>query len=713
MLTVVISKKNHIEQLKRYDLFLHHFENKNDTVFCEWNPSGESLAEMVPMLEKTVKSVREWRAVVICDDKTEALMYNPFDITRDIYQKAYDSANKDEPRITLKDEPTITEEEDYQKTERELKIKNAALSESYRTASSHPFVKLVTWLSVQPFVSVDETAEESSENDNGNDGSDSTDKTTKKSFGDDDRNKGQIHRKLLLDYYRKKEIKKQEFRTEILEKCDVKITLPARIYAIALRNTNDLKHYYNQPWTISDEKSYSEFTDRNMYYDSVRFLTYDLIKETHALYAYEYIKFLVTLLLFAGNELPLSTLNPNRLYNLFSVDNEKEIGRLFMSYDEKLLNTANMLQAEIDKLKSRNKLSLTDNEAEKIFVNNSNISVTLPVVFDLSKLKVSEKKGMSFDCPKNNEGSIWKAENTESTETLKKLLKQPPRSISRAIREVRAKDSIEDAAIKLFNNFQLEDVREKIDDAEHDMLSINTSNIYDYDRYTCYKSDKEETIERMLEKRIKKSSALIWGGGSLAAFLIGFIPFYINNIKENFAGSFVALYIFLCALLGLGAVGMIVLLVYRRKIRQALIAYNYIMSSIEKDVRDAMNTAGRYLSQSCNMLRGNSVLNYYYGVEEQEVLQIRLCRKHIDDINRYREGIHNVFDQFMQDKSLVDETLTEPYERDFKLEKDYTYPLPIDKDDYRQIEFAQPGNLISVPTALINRVGITMEELYD
>ena len=118
----------------------------------------------------------------------------------------------------------------------------------------------------------------------------------------------------------------------------------------------------------------------------------------------------------------------------------------------------------------------------------------------------------------------------------------------------------------------------------------------------------------------------------------------------------------------------------------------------------------KYLSHGCNVMRGYQVLNKFQSHEDPEVGQIKVLKKHRMDILRCREELHEVFGKFLTQPPVEPQT---PYQYDFHRPVDYPYPLPHEEDRDAQIEFVQPGHVISVPVDFVRRVTIRMEELYD
>ncbi len=79
MFTVVISEREHIENIETYKTFLRPFLGSGKVAFCAWNLQGESLDEAVPDLTATVSRHERWRAIVVCpEERLESK--NPFDV---------------------------------------------------------------------------------------------------------------------------------------------------------------------------------------------------------------------------------------------------------------------------------------------------------------------------------------------------------------------------------------------------------------------------------------------------------------------------------------------------------------------------------------------------------------------------------------------------------------------------------------------------------
>ena len=656
MFTVVISEQEHLDSIVEYKAFLKPFLDKGDIALCRWNPEGETLTDMVPELNATVSRHQKWRLVVICDE--EGLKYrNPFDVVR----------HRDPER------PEGMEDAQYYELRRE------ARNESYNRAAGKPLTKLMTWLCRAPIVS--ESANYLEEED-------------------------PEFREYLAQHWAKAEIRKRILGDYIPE-----ISLPSQIYCVAKRCFDGEQAHIDNSWRLHVDSSYSRFYDFNMYFDKMRYLVFDILPHNNRNYTVDYIRFLYAVMLLAEHEVPMGSLNPNRVYVINCVNDEKALTEHLQSYDNKLTATIEAIQIKRNKIQNEVKPRLSDRDAQVIFCSDMPVPVSTVKEFDQSTLYVSRKDiGLSTDCPVGELGS-WEKGYQNSRRALGRFLKAPRRALRKTTSELHRinKANLEDAG--RLNEFQVEDIAEHVAEEELKMISIRTCDLYDTERYTKQMEAQNKRINTIIEKRMTKKWTITLGCVALGCYLVGFLPMFFSNIKAT-NGTLFSLIFFAAGGALMALIAFLILFFLRQPLRAAYSDYNGIMKGVINDVESSVMQYSKYLSHACNVMRGNSVLNFCNETEDPNAAKIRVLKKHEMDVMCVREEFRDIFGMFLNGKNAeVDPA--DGFTYDFLRPVEYTYPIPFDGVTSRRIEFLQKGNYVDVPVDFVKSMSIRREELYD
>lgn len=687
MFTVMIAEKPHLDSIHEYNIFLKPFVNQDKVAFCQWDCEAKTIRDAVPDLVRTVARHEQWRVVILCDEEGIE-QRNPFDRVKYAAPAKPEAPKKVKPE-TDSDEDRAAAQNAYDEAAEKYRLAlqeyNKAVLEAktaaFCEAASEPLVRLVTHFCESPVVS----------------------------GGPNNLAAKDPEYKRYLDEARRKE----EIRVnEIIGEEPLGIHMPSEVYCIAMRTYSDAQCDLDYSWSFSNTRQYSRFYDWNLYFDKMRYLIFDILPKDHQNYTFDYIRFLYAALLFASNDVPADSLQPNRVYRLDCVNDEDALRRMIVSYNAKLAATENVIEAEIRNLESRAKAKITDHDVEAEYCASVTVPVTVDAAFDDSGLYADKKGiGLSFDCPKNEEYA-WEADYLESERTLGRLFKQAHRGLRKSVESFHAMDSLDASRAKQMNAFQVEDVKEFVADSELRMAEVQTRDIGDADSFCRTMENENQKVRAAIDARMTRTTTIAAGVAVLTAFLAGFVPLFMGNRStRSYLGGSLA--VAGGGLLGMLLVGIVCLFCLRGALKQRIGNFNRVMGGIRGEVDGAMQQFSRYLSMACNVMRGASIINYFNEHDDADTLQIRIRRKHMDDIRRYREEITAVFGPYLTDPSFVDEQLTGPYLYDYSSPADFDYPMPFTEGEKRQIEYLKAGSTIYVPVDFVKRITVGLEELYD
>lgn len=659
MFTVIIAQKDFIEKGKEYQLFLQSFMDPKKVAFCEWFPEHERLADMLPTLTEVVGRRRQWRAVIICDEEG-ITKRNPFDM------------------VPLRMEPLQTHSEDAaEEKEMLLASEHKAKLQAFEEASRMPLSRLVTYFCESPTV------------------------TAKNSMLDEDPS----YNRYMTEIRRKQELRQQIRGDEVMY-----VTKPTEIVCIAKRTCVSSINEYELAWESHDELEYSRFFDRNMYFEKMRYLIFDILPKEQRNYPFDYIRFLYATMLLASNEIPAGTLTPNRVYCLDFETNDEVLRDLLFTYEAKLKLTKDTLERRIREIRAKKPAKLTDREAERIFCAKVNVPVVAATDLNRDELYVSSKGiGLSNGCP-GEEHTVWEAGYKKSKKELHRMLKQSRRAVSRAAKDARI-DNQELDKVGLLNEFQKDDIKEHINEEELAMLGMNLPELYQEENYLRKMDAEDQKVRSKCEKRMSRRSTIVLGVLALFAYVLSFFTiFFGDGDAFNLSTSVI---ITLSALGLFAVIALMTLFFLRSGLTKLFRGYNRLMHETNGAIDSATAEYSRYLGHMCNVRRGFAVLNANSSQKDPASEKITLYKKHILDIDIARAELREIFGHYMSDDAEAKIGEVREYEHNFDRPVKYDYPLPYSEGTVRTIEFLQRGSTVETPVDFVKSILVRREELYD
>lgn len=680
MFTVIAAEQQHLDSINVYKAFLSPFMNEKSTAFCRWYPDGKTLEEAIPELNDVVSRHEQWRLIAVCP--TDGLnRRNPFDLV------SWDLPLQPEAKADAED--YIQDMKDF------FRQMGQCRKKAYVEAAEKPLARLGAWLCEEPMISSvwnepDETCLEDAQ------------------F----MRPVEYIEQLYLKQYRLDAIEKARLREAIRGAGELKVTRPAEMICLAMRCCDDTEGVLCDSWKNHEESQYSRFCDRNLYYDRMRFLTFDILPQNHRNYTFDYIRFLYCLMLLGAFEVPQGCLAPNRVYKLECENNEQALRNLLQAYDDKLTATQDLIRTKKNSLKFTTQPRLTDRDAEVLFCSSIPIPVSTSGEFDTASLSILPNKlGLSSDCPAP-EMEVWTKEVNRSENAFRHFLKQPRRAVNRAAATFRQNRFADLDLVGRLNRFQQEDVAEHTGIEELKMIDAKTRDIYQAEEYEKRIRKADRNVQRVIEGRMSKKMTILLGVVVLALSLLGMLPALFSPAATGKSRLFTGLVI-LGVLALLAGVGLICLVCLRLPLKRAYSDYNGVMHEIVKDVSDSMQTYSDYLSHACNVMRGNSVLNFLSETEDPTTMKERILEKHLIDVERTKQELYEIFGPYLdQNRKKVDDE-TETFDYDFERAVDYTYPLIYSEGQKAQLDFLQTGNIVEIPVNFVRRLSVRREELYE
>ena len=696
MFTVLIAEKEHIGAIRQQNkLFFEPFLESKELAFCSWDPAGQSLQDAVPGLLDAVGRRKKWRAVIInnCTMQT-SMKQNPFDVVDTRALKAIAVPSQQPPP-----DETI---EDWEAAWKEYFAAVAAEKEAiYRAAMEQPLQKLSTWLCFRPEDYIHNEVQEKQ---------DVHDWAMEK-LGRDEV-KFSVKLELLEKNQYKGELRlKERIRREFLASNRLNVSYPTEVHCISPRSAENNYFDPDAYWNIRQDSQYSSFVDNNMYFDRMRFMAFDMLSPTHRNFRSDYIRFLTSVLIFVSNSVPSSALKARRLYQLEVESDDAPLCTLVTSYDRKLAATAEVIDNEMERIRSEIPGELTDKAAEALFCTQNEVPVVLDSSCNPDALIVELECGLASDCPEDEQAK-WAQSYQESEKALNYILKQQNRAVKKGVDRLRFSTDIADSNVSQLTPFQMDDVKYYTECAEDDMVEYIPHKLTEVSRHTDRMHAEAEKIKKLIGTRMTKKMTLGLGIICLSLYLAACLPLIFGNLGTTRAANAAFIMVF-GALAVLAIVMVVALLVMRYSLKTAVKAYNTTMQGIMSDVLTGLKNSSRYLGATYNARRGHAIQTYASKNVDEYTKRLRIRIKHKEDIRKKRAYLAEEYGDYLEGSAYCDATMSRPYEYDFDEKTEYAFPAPFLAGDSRQIEFISNGNYVTVPSSYITRIVARMEGIYD
>ncbi len=696
MFTVLIAEQEHIDAICRENrLFFEPFLDSKDLALCCWNPKGQSLEESVPGLLDAVDRRRNWRVVILnhCDAAT-LKSQNPFDV---VEHSSLDGLL--EPSHQLQPEETLEQwETSWNRYYETLAHEKECI---YKKAMDLPLQKLATWLCFRPEDYIHNDIQEKQD----------VHDWAMEMIGRD-ANKLSVKLEFMEKEQYKRELRlKEKIRRSFLGGMCLKICYPSEVYCISLRSAET--SYFNPDtfWNIRQESQYSTFADRNMYFDRMRFMVFDILSPSHRYFRSDYIRFLASVLVVCSNPIPSSAMQARRLYRMDVETDDKPLCILVTSYDKKLSSTYDSIENEMEKIRNDIPSELTDKAAEELFCTSKDVPVVLDGECTSDRIYAEKDYGFFFDYPEN-EQQKWERDYHASKKAVDYMIKQQLRSVRKSVHQMRMLSEVSDVNISRLTPIQLGDVCEYTNAMEDAMIASIPSGSNDITMYHKSLTDASEKVKKQFERRMTCKMTVMLGGLCLALFSICFFPFFLLNGGTT-KGVTTAIILYLISLGLLIGILVISVLCMRFSVVDAIKDYNNTVKSITNDVHISAKKISKYLTATCNVRRGYAIQNYAEKNLDEYTKSLRIRKKHQEEIRKKRAYLAENYGDYLADQMFCDETMSRSYEYDFEQAMEYSYPAPFLAGDRRKIEFISSGNFVAVPSSYVKHIFVRMEGMYE
>lgn len=670
MFTVIILNKRSSDLLTNYKFLFKPFIDDGLMAFCSWNEAGTDIRSSVPDLYNIVKGKKDWKAVVLNTDS----VYDYKDSMKPHRNNPFDYSCED--RVDIPHESPVPV------------IRITHIIGGYNSTPVKEFEKGFEYTDISGEVH----------------------RVKEASLTDE-----QLHRLTeeyddIKDIYLEKEIPEELITSykAISEKYCFDDIRPNEIQLVATKKKciDDERARIKDSWSNHLEMNSSSFWEKNKYPNNCRFLFYELSNVDNSLYHQELTEFWLSVLTLAVNKINASTLQAYRLYKL-SVDvSSDELSAILNGH----LNRLTSAYASVkEQLHLRPEYTFDENEE---VVEHQHIPVTIekPGSYDL--YMTFSHVGLCRDCP-GDELSEWTVQTGQKKENFEKFLKTPRRSIDKSANHLKSKSAGFTGEYYELDQFQTDDLKEKMEDLEYEIYSNNSGAVMDRKELVRKIDDVTKKVKKEIAGRLTKKLAVFSGLIALVICFSGFIPYLVDlgaiDYEHFFAGLGLSLAMLLLTSLG----GLAVLIFQRIKIVGIMKEFNKAMRSAVNSVTFGAKKFESYFSTVCTYMKARSV---YDGTKRNKASYQTRAGK----LNSHRLALLSAIDrdeQWIYAYSLtrreeVMSSVTTFFDPDIIPVSNSLYYF---ENCFEEVDIPvnDTGDMIFAPYRFIERLNIVREDIFD
>lgn len=610
MFTVILLSDRAKAQVKRWQVLFEPFVEDGKVVFCDWNhgPSARTLAQAVPGLAEAVRGKKSWRVLVVgsgtngVGGSQASDPENPFD-----YLANAPGTNDDDRRVE------------------ELSLRE----------SVHALVRLSHMLLGYPHLGVREFTADPSYWDTEMHKRVHESEAIPENLADEQARDRRAefrsrlsHRHDVLMQYREVHYSDEEREEHALlsEQYRVRQERPAEVIFLATREPrpHDQTTPLRRAWMRDDTDGPSRFVERNDYPDSCRFAVYDLPSQEHPGFELREFGFWLTALTVATNDLPPSSFQAERLYQVDVEFDRLELARVLNEHLGNLVAIRDALSAMTRQVSRRE-----DKEMSELLQVR-----TVPVEFEQhggENLRVSASNiGLAADAP-GMEHSLWMEEVAGLEVEATGFVRSPKRVLAKSVRVARRLGTDDRRHRRGLSDFDKVDLQEELATRTSRLTRPATADILSRVRLAAIVERNDKAVRNELQQRMKMTTVQLALGFVLAVWLVALAPYLIQAWTHG-ASAFLESLVVVVMILGL-VVGVAVglLLVMRARLVSLIRGFNSELQAFVASVKGGAAAFGDYLSDLATYMHGQGVLAASERRDEAEArgrrrMQIRLDR---------------------------------------------------------------------------------------
>lgn len=623
MFTVILLSESAKTIYEAARAYFEPFERDGSIAFCEWNqdPSARTMYDAVPDLPEVIKGKQSWRAVVVDHPRAETDPTvsesrdpeNPFDFL-DNDRLSLNLQHSNHALIRLAHILLGYPETSVKSFKPYLQFEHAETGE---LIEGHPRDLLLQECQSSTSSLTIDLSQQRSEQDWFTLGT--------QIFGSQHNN---VRRHFIEEAYTGDE---ERVHQELVETYRMKEVRPSEVIFVATRaevQAND-KQVLQRAWNTDVEQNSSRFVERNDYPPMCRFAVYELLEEENSGYGQDLLRFWLSTLTLANNELPAGSFQSERLYRLKVDFADQGLAEMLNAHISQLAMVRDHLEHVIKAPGRPPEIELGDLLAP----------VKTKVVFDdlgAERLKVeSSGYGLVSDKPRD-ELVRWNDDIAGVSVAATSFMGKPRRVVARSVlhaRELFGRD--QSAQVERLSDFDREELREELSKRMEGLINPGTTMLLDTGRIQRSIEEGDREVKKIIAGRMRAKTFFLSVAVVIAIWLAAFLPYLVQAARQGgevLGQAAIATGIIL-AFIGLAA--FIFLLVSRSKLLAKIKSVNQRIISEVKSVRLGSARFAEVLSEFITYRRGAQMLRTADRKKLNDVAELRRLRALKDRIIRH------------------------------------------------------------------------------
>jgi len=400
---------------------------------------------------------------------------------------------------------------------------------------------------------------------------------------------------------------------ELIRRYEVKQTRPDELVLLSVRDpvvsrpTDELREAWlrgsqSSLWQRGAKGEQSRFVDRNDYHPSARFVLFDRPPEDHAAYDLGELRFWLSVLALAINDVPASSFQAERLYKV-DVDVDAEgLSETLNAHLGKLAAARDHLDREL-----RRPMQVTRLEVEEV-LEPKQVYVSFDHLNGDELSVPSQGYGLSRNRPTDEMGR-WNDSYLNLETSVDIFNRKPKRVLAQAVeitRETRLNPSLPS---EVMSDIEREELEEDLSNRIQALASATTRDILDRRRLDEILERHRQEIRGVIRQRMSSSTIAMASGLVAFVWLAAFLPFLIQAFQ---GGGVAVAESFLVVLVILGILftaGLTVLLIMRKALQDRIRDFNQELKHYVHSVKAGASAFADFLSGIATYMHGRAILD--------------------------------------------------------------------------------------------------------
>ncbi|WP_157487065.1 hypothetical protein [Leucobacter salsicius] len=487
-------------------------------------------------------------------------------------------------------------------------------------------------------------------------------------------------------------IEAQQIHADLVQRYDMREIRPSEVVFLSTRApvTQDERAELRRAWRTDGSHVPTRFVERNDYPPMSRFAVFDLVEPENSAYEQDQLKFWLSALATAINQLPPGGFQADRLYRI-DVELAKEgLGEMLNEH----LSRLGSVRERLDRI--MRSPSLDPEHKPKDLLRG----VETPVIFeDLGgdELKVSTTGyGLAGDKPRE-EHSRWVSDVRTVSATAALFMRKPKRAVARGVGNARQLARMAPDGENPLSDIAREEMQDELAKRLGDLVVPTTADILDQRRMSDVIREGDLQVRKFIEQRMRTVTIRAALSITVGVWLIVFVPYLLQawNHGSSSIAQVTGILILVLALVGITAVG--VLASMKMRLQARVRAFNDGLTAEVYAVKSGADAFAGFLAEFVTYRRGAERLR---SSERQRASQAAHRR-------RLRVLRERVGEKILEEKEIV-RGIGVPVQ--MHLVADSAYYFDPTADDIEMQLFGFPPGETVMP---FNRSGEFIDAPYD